>query len=347
MCTKPLKGWKYGKTATGKDNYIITSYEVDHVEITKNGNIYRAPTSFVSADCRQVIRGFQEIPCGKCLECRLNAAKVWADRCMLEASQHNENCFITLTYDDQNIPIVDGVNPITGEVTKYKTLKKKDLQDFLKRLRRALPDKKIRFFASGEYGSVSLRPHYHLIIFGWNPINEDPDKCRLVKASNLGYAMFSSELISEKWPYGNNIVAECSWDTCNYVARYIVKKQVSPVEKCDDTTNIEKEFITMSRKPGIGLNWYLSHSVCYATFLNQYLPTQNGSKKISPNRYFDSKLQLEDEDAYEEIKERRKHFQREYKRITKDSSDLSYTERLKVVERNLKERTMILRRQEL
>ena len=104
------------------------------------------------------------IPCGKCDGCRLDYARQWADRCMLEAKYHDKNSFITLTYNDDNIPVAENGN--------Y-TLVKKDFQDFMKRLRESIGDVKIRYYACGEYGSKSLRPHYHAIIFGYD-FSEDP-----------------------------------------------------------------------------------------------------------------------------------------------------------------------------
>lgn len=94
---------------------------------------------------------FVQVPCGKCLECRIQHARDWADRCVIEAKQYKYNYFVTLTYDDAHLPERNSLNP-------------KDLQLFLKRLRKRFKGVKIRFLASGEYGS-SFRPHYHLILF--------------------------------------------------------------------------------------------------------------------------------------------------------------------------------------
>lgn len=158
MCTSPLKGFRYGETKNGKPNYIITAYNIDHVEIGYNGTISKCTDFFISSTAKSVINDYIDIPCGHCLECRLEYSRMWADRCMLEALDHKENCFITLTYDDLNIPLVDGVRPDTGEVTKFKTLDKRDLQLFVKRLRKRLGgDVKIRYFACGEYGEQTLR----------------------------------------------------------------------------------------------------------------------------------------------------------------------------------------------
>lgn len=93
------------------------------------------------------------VPCRKCLGCSLDYSKEWSFRCLLEASLHRDNCFVTLTYDNSNCPY---------------EISKKDVQDFLKRLRKAVFPLKIRYYCCGEYGSKYLRPHYHLILFGYD-----------------------------------------------------------------------------------------------------------------------------------------------------------------------------------
>lgn len=345
MCTSPLKGFPNGKTKNGKTSYIICSGDINHVELGRNGSIFRAKDSFISDNAHKVIFESIDIPCGQCLECRLEYSRQWANRCVLEASEHDKNCFITLTYDDLHIPINNSVNSITGEITKVKTLVKRDLQLFMKRLRKELDcyGIKIRYFACGEYGSKTQRPHYHIIIFGWKPNEND---LHFLKQSPLGDNYFYSDMLEKLWPYGNNLVAECTWETCAYVARYVTKK-VNIDNSFYKDNNIEKEFITMSRRPGIGLNWYITHSVSYATFLNQYLNTEYGSRKISHNRYFDSYLEKEDPVAFEKMKEVRKIFQKERKKMLLSQSDMSYLEQLEVKGKNLEKKTKILSRGEI
>jgi hypothetical protein len=89
------------------------------------------------------------VSCRKCIECMQTRANEWALRGHFELQQHHQNCFITLTYEN---------NPVI--------LKKKDMQDFVKRLRKSIAPKKIKYFAAGEYGDQNLRPHFHIIIFG-------------------------------------------------------------------------------------------------------------------------------------------------------------------------------------
>lgn len=175
MCTKPLKAFKYGKTIRGKDKYIIASYKCHHIEITPQDKIlkiYEPGTNYNNIP----IHEYTEIPCGKCLECKLEYSRIWADRCMLEAKSYKDNCFITLTYDEEHCPVKEHNNKLV------KTLVKEDLQDFIKALRNYVNYKDgkylkkedsdykiIRYYACGEYGSKNKRPHYHAILFNFIP----------------------------------------------------------------------------------------------------------------------------------------------------------------------------------
>ena len=114
-----------------------------------------------------------EVPCGKCLQCRIAKRKEWAMRCLHEMDNWDNALFITLTYNDKSLP-------------ENSTLQKKEFQNFLKRVRIQLGERKIKYFACGEYGEEKERPHYHAIIFGMS-LNED-DK----------------EVIRKAWPY-------CDW----------------------------------------------------------------------------------------------------------------------------------------
>lgn len=126
------------------------------------------PEEFYELENRKNPIKFEEIfnlPCGKCIGCRLDYAREWANRCMLEAKQYEFNEMLTLTYDEENLPITTTEEVAEG-VKIYATLVKKDVQDFLKRLRqhwlREYNWQGIRFYMCGEYGEKFGRPHYHI-----------------------------------------------------------------------------------------------------------------------------------------------------------------------------------------
>lgn len=336
MCTNPLKGFKYGLTENGKDKYYIRPYKVDHLEVDDSGKIenvyYPAPFQYG----HKVIREFIEIPCGKCLECRMDYARVWSNRCYLESLDHKDNCFITLTYDDEHVPVKDTYNKFTGEIAKYKTLRKRDFQLFMKRLREKV-GVPIRYYACGEYGGNTKRPHYHAIIFGWQP-----DDMILWQKNNLDQPLYISPTLQSCWEYGFTSVGACTPESCSYVARYVQKKANPVNEDAIKVMEVEPEFVLMSRRPGIGSSWFESNKECYAIFLNNYSSNSDGSIKISHNRFFDSRLEKSDPDLLEEIKKNRKEFAKEKKRLELKQTSLPYSEYLKVKDDAIKARTKIL-----
>lgn len=194
-CYHPLLAFRHKvkKTSSGKSLIVF-----------KPPEDYRSTHSPVSP--------WEEVylPCGQCVGCRLERSRQWAVRCVHEASLHQHNVFVTLTYNDENVPWSE-----TGE----QTLVKRDHQLFMKRLRKAFPDKKIRFFMCGEYGEETNRPHYHYIIFGL----DFSDK--YVHAVNFrGDLKYRSPMLEKIWTKGNSEIAEVNFETCAYVARYIMKK---------------------------------------------------------------------------------------------------------------------------
>ena len=166
------------------------------------------------------------IRCGKCLACKVNYSRDWSVRCMLEASCYSDNYFLTLTYDDVNLPL------------DHKIVKS-DIQDFIKNLRYYIPG--LRYFACGEYGSTTKRPHYHLILFNC----DIPDLVGLGKVRGNWY--FDSDLIRKVWKKGHITIGDVTPTSCEYVARYCMKKINGD------------EFLLMSRKPGIGAAYFYDH----------------------------------------------------------------------------------------
>ena len=117
----------------------------------KNGIRLLRNIDSVQLQTLEGIDGF--LSCGKCVECQMNYSNSWALRCVQEMKYHKIACFVTLTYNEKNLP-QHGVD-------------KNEIQKFIKRIRK--DNNKLRYFACGEYGSKGLRPHYHLIFFGFVP----------------------------------------------------------------------------------------------------------------------------------------------------------------------------------
>lgn len=186
------------------------------------------------------------LPCGQCVGCRLERSRQWAMRCMHEASLHEKNCFITLTYDNTHLPS-DG------------SLHYKDFQLFIKRLRKKFGFNRIRYYMAGEYGENFGRPHFHACIFG----HDFHDK-KLWKRTSSGSLLYRSKDLEILWPFGYSSVGDVNFESAAYVARYIMKKITGKKAKDHyeaidpDSGEIIKrlpEFNKMSLKPGIGANW--------------------------------------------------------------------------------------------
>lgn len=231
-----------------------------------------------------------EVPCGKCIGCRMAKAKEWSIRIVHEASCFDKNSFITLTYDDEHLPYDGGLNV-------------QHFQKFMKRLRFELKQP-IRFFHCGEYGDKLKRPHYHAIIFGW----DFPDK--KIHSEKGGHKVYVSEQLTRLWPFGFSTVGSVTTESANYVARYTLKKvtgdaaenaytRVDP--ETGEAFKVSPEYVTMSRMPGIGNVWYQQYKDdCYP----KDFVTDKGKKFPIP-RYYDRQLEKEDPDLFETIKAQR------------------------------------------
>ena len=302
------------------------------------------------------------VPCGHCIGCRLEYSRQWANRCLLELDYHSSAYFVTLTYDNSHVRRTLYADPDTGEAAEAYTLAKRDFQLFMKRLRKAFPDQKIRYFAAGEYGSETFRPHYHAILFGLKL-----DDLQLYKQSPDGFNYYTSESFQRVWsepasgvppsegrpyytlpdlpfladsckgsitpltPIGKCLICDVSWETCAYVARYVTKKLTGPESTFYSDHNIEPPFTVMSRKPGIARQWYDDHPDLYDyDYIN--ISTPAGGKKFRPPKYFDKLYDIEYPEESKARKELRKNLAEEAKKAKLQRTDLSYLEMLQVEE---------------
>jgi hypothetical protein len=259
-----------------------------------------------------------DVPCGQCIGCRLERSRQWALRCCHEAQLHKDNSFVTLTYSDEHLP-------------DRASLDHSDFQKFMKRLRKSIQPKKIKFYMCGEYGenkaystdpSISEetrikhlaqygsselgRPHYHVIIFGHSFSD------LLEHSVRNGHVLYTSPKLEKLWPQGFNTVGEVNFETAAYVARYVTKKingeqaithytRVFEHEQTGEAHQIKPEYTTMSRAEGIGKNWFKEFK---SDVYPKDFTTING-KKIKPPKYYDRILEETDIDLFERVKARR------------------------------------------
>lgn len=256
------------------------------------------------------------LPCGGCDGCLLERSRVWAVRCMHEASLHIRNCFVTLTYDDAHLP-------------PRGSLCKKDFQDFMKRLRKEFCDERIRYFHCGEYGAKFGRPHYHACLFGF----DFRDKIYL--GVRKGFPVWRSPSLEAAWSFGRSEIGAVSFESAAYVARYVLKKQVRTGPVIDalsrEVVGLEKEYVTMSRRPGIGREWFEK----FKGDIWRRGDVVSRGMPMKPPRYYDVALELENPGEFERLRQERRK-----KRKRQDET----VERLADREVCLQSRTHLFRR---
>lgn len=228
------------------------------------------------------------VPCGKCIECRLDYSRSWAFRMICELQYHETASFITLTYDDNHVPLTDNL---------HMSLRKDDFQKFMKRLRKRLPDLHLMYYACGEYGGHTFRPHYHMILFGFYP-----EDAVFYKVNKFGDVMVTSEFLSDVWGNGYVVIGEVNQKTCGYVSRYCTKKQTGiSAYSTYDLLGIERPFSFSSKRPAIGRRWIDDHIDEVKDFSKITVSTADGAFSIKPPKYFYDILRLHYPEIYAKI----------------------------------------------
>lgn len=230
------------------------------------------------------------VACGQCVGCRLERSAQWATRILHEAQCHEQNCFITLTYNVQCLP-ADG------------SLVYEHFQLFMRSLRKRTR-LKVRFFMCGEYGDEKGRPHFHACVFGY----DFPDKVYYRKSPS-GHTLFRSAFLDAVWGRGLCSIGALNFESAAYVARYVMKKRTGDGEDCyyqivdPETGELNprrKEFCHMSLKPGIGRLWYDK----YAGDIRDGAVVVNGVERSAP-KYYMRRLKLDKPEKYAAVVEKR------------------------------------------
>lgn len=170
----------------------------------------------------------------------------WSTRVTDEAQMHEENSFLTLTFSDEYLPEDYSVN-------------KRHMQLFMKRLREEVKVP-IRFFGCGEYGGTTHRPHYHIIIFGYDFRSD-----RKLWSTRAGYNIYKSATLEKVWPFGLCEIGTVTPQSAQYIAKYVFKRatgdkafthylRIHPL--LGHEVRVRAEFILMSTRPGIGYAFY-------------------------------------------------------------------------------------------
>ena len=225
---------------------------------------------YKSEDIERIEKMIQ-VPCGCCRECLADNSKQWAFRILKEAAQYENNYFVTITYNEDNIP-------------NDRMLDKNFFTDFNKKLKTYLSRNGLksdfRFYGVGEYGSKTARPHYHVIYFGL-----DLQDLKFEYIDSNHNLHFSSKLLDQVWQKGFIDIGSVDIGSACYVARYCDKKRrLTTSEKKDLLEKgIVPEFAAMSRRPGIGASYY---DEAYDRFINgKYYDIEKGKQFKLPLYY--------------------------------------------------------------
>lgn len=211
------------------------------------------------------------------MPCRVNRRRIWVHRLMLEAALHGDKTFVTLTYDNDHLPAGESLVPA-------------DLRNFLKRARKAFEPRRLRFFAAGEYGDTTQRPHYHLALFGYPNCSYGQSRY----SRSYRDCCPACDLLRDTWGMGSVFLGELSDSSASYVAGYVLKKMTAK----DDGRLLGRhpEFARMSNRPGIGAD--MMHEVASTLMSLDLDETQpdvpsalrHGTRTMALGRYLHRKL---------------------------------------------------------
>lgn len=199
--------------------------------------------------------------------------------------------FLTLTYSDENNPY---------------SLRYRDYQAFMQRVRRKFG--KARFFMCGEYGEDTFRPHYHAILFGIYFADRV-----LHQRGNSGFGLYSSRTLSELWPLGHALIGDLTFESAAYVGRYCVKKVTGGLAKehytrlvpsTGELIECQPEFCQMSRRPGIGFEWFKKYRTDVFNGERDGIVSYGGHESKAP-RYYDKLLEKQFPALHEQVKQDR------------------------------------------
>jgi hypothetical protein len=190
------------------------------------------------------------VPCGKCPFCMATRRSDWSTRLHYEAKKHAVKQFITLTY----------ANPHLTWKNHCPQLVKRDLQLWFKRVRKT--GAKIRYYAVGEYGSKTYRPHYHVLLFG----------------------DVSESVIRESWPLGQVHIGSVTQESIMYCLKYMVNGKAWQMRK-----DRQPPFALMSRKPGLGSNYLTDAMISWHRSERKNYTVLDGQRRHLP-RYYKTKI---------------------------------------------------------
>lgn len=335
-CFHPIRAWQKNCAYIRPDRpepMLYWAGEHSRKLIFKEPNMYQ-------------INGWRElaVPCGKCIGCLLDKANDWATRAYAESTNWKNNCFITLTYDNDHLP-------------KDFQEMKRDMQKFFKRLRyyehgieywenprTKKHENPIRYIIAGEKGPKTKRLHMHALIFNWKPKD-----LKFYKYNHAKDSLYTSKTLEKIWGNGFVIIGNVTYQSACYVSRYVMKKAYQKTAVADLK---EREFIETSRNGGIGLLYWLKNKTKIIQQQGILLKIKDKVKLKMIPKYFKRKWK-EETPIWENPKEYYRYAFHNQKQGIKNMKEIlsktskTESEYRKTQEEILREKAKILRRDNL
>ena len=279
---------------------------------------------------------YEQVPCNHCYACSLNNSAEWATRIMFEAKKYECNFWITLTYNDDNLPIAEKMtygeqtfSNYGDEIWMTGTLVPKHITTFLNSLRKSYErkgHKGIKFYLCGEYGETGKRPHYHIVLMN---LPLDITQFYDSHIDTNFKAHWKSHEIEKFWDKGIIDICDLEWSDAAYTARYCAKKLFKQVSDLQYAANGKvPEFVRMSN--GIGKDYFIENKEKIIKQDGVIAKTVKGNvAKVKMPRYYLKMIEKENPELYQAIKESRKHMAERNRKMEQQLSD--YTDKEKLI----------------
>lgn len=275
----------------------------------KTGEIYKTKALKFASFWDKQDETTDWIPCGKCEGCRCDKANDNATKAYLESQNWPVNAFLTLTYSNDNLP-------------KGRTLLKRDLQLFWKKLRKKIQPQKIKYLACGEYGPRTLRPHYHAAVFNYWPKDAKP-----YKRNEVGDLLYTSEELNKIWGKGYVIIGNVTYQSAAYIARYVYKKAYGG-EQLPLKKGKTPEYTTCSKRPGLASDFFTNTEKWKKILRNNgiLIPTNEGIKLKPIPQYLKNKWKNWDHESYYkwQNQQKQKNIKNQQTILTKTDKNFGY-----------------------